>query len=158
MHLNALLSNLELIINDQAERLQSLLSNPLSESVNVPSTEVVNFVNHARQTLSVFGEANEQVIGKLLKLLDLLQTEEDDGGRRRRRKRSVITTTTSDSSGTHGHDEIQTMLDLSESLLRSSNQSVVQQAKSNLVQKVHQSMMKMCRKEPTSPKSFGKSN
>lgn len=116
----------------------------------------MNFVNHARQTLSVFGDPNEQIVQQLFNLLDLLGTDEDDDGRRRR-KRSVITSTftTSESSGSHGYDEIQTMLDLTETLLKSSNESVVRQAKTNLVQKVHQSMMKMCRRESSSPKTFG---
>lgn len=158
----ALLDQLEQSISDQAKRLHLLITQPSNESVIVSPTEVVNFVNHARQTLSVFGEANEQVIEKLFKLLDQLGKDEEHVvvGELGRRKRSVITTTftTSElasSSSSHGFDEIQTMLDLSETLLRSSNESVVRQAKTNLVQKVHQSMLKMCRKESFSPKSFG---
>lgn len=161
-HVTSLLSNLEQYVTAQAIRLHTIISNPSSEPVFVPPTEVVNFVNHARQTLSAFGDTNERIIEQLFKLLDLLAPDEEDDGRRRRRrrKRSVITTssTASESSGSRGYDEIQTMLDLAETLLRSSNQSVVHQAKTNLVQKVHQAMLKMCRKESSSPKSFGKSN
>lgn len=110
--------------------------------------DVINFVNHARQTLSVFGKNNDVHIQQLLVLLNRLSSDEN------RQKRSVITNVSDSKIDANVVlKAMDSQLELYETLLKSDDKTIVRNAKTNVTKTVHDAMIQLCKNKPFSQKS-----
>lgn len=141
--------------------------NKLNESPDweyyISPDDIVNFVNMARETISIF-EQNDDIITSLLQLLesadDLLPTINGglaDGGEfAKRTKRSISIRKRQTSNGPSNRDYFETTLGLFESFLKSKNETTVKMEKFKLTEKVHKFAQQLCKNRMLVAESFGK--
>lgn len=136
------------------KQINKLNENPDKEYY-ISQWDIVNFVNMARETISVF-EQNDDIINSLLQLLEsatvdgLLANNDIIDIGAKRTKRSVKRQT----SGLN-RDYIETSLGLFESILKSKNETIVRMEKLKLTEKVHTFAQQLCKNRLLLAESFG---
>lgn len=142
----------------------------LCESLNlkyiyyIDTIDIVNFVKLTKITISVL-QLNEQTISKLSKLFDLLINENKSSlddielqlTKRRKRENLILNEKNNNNYAIINKrngattiidkDYIITSLELSESLLKSTNNSIVLNEKKHVTEKIHTFMEKLCIKQ-----------